>query len=390
MKSVLFYSDAPQFGGHEAMTLEAVRCVCRNHDVNVSAMFYEGNSRFQSELAAIAESTGNLSLIPLQIKAGSLQAFRSLLSIKKVNYVKGLMKRLSPDLVLVSQGRIEASSLGVLAAKRAGFRTLSYLPMAHEVSVSGTPFAIRIREKVNRHLYSLPDKFITISEHAREMLYLRGVTQTISVVPNCVTVQPATPSEGQNFRSEHGISPTEYVVGVVARIDFRQKAQDFAVEAISQSRHKLAGFKFVFVGEGPDERKLAEMIASRGLSPIVQRVPWCDNPGKVYAGLNMLLIPSRFEGVPLVMLEAMLCELPVVAANIDGMAELLPPDWLFPVEDPDAVVSQILSVKKADNTKSLEFNRNRVMQDFSTTRFCDTMCEAILERKPARALCAQS
>ncbi len=131
------------------------------------------------------------------------------------------------------------------------------------------------------------------------------------------------------------------------------------------------------------------MIASRGLSPIIRRVPWCDNPGKVYAGLNMLLIPSRFEGVPLVMLEAMLCKLPVVAANIDGMAELLPTDWLFPVEDPNAVVAQILSVKRADNTKLLEFNRNRVCKISAQARFCDNMCEAILERKAARALCAQ-
>lgn len=389
MKSVLFYSDAPQFGGHESMTLEAVQCVCQNKDASVSAMFYEGNSRFQSELAAIADSTGNLSLIPLQFKAGSLQAFRSLLSMRKVKYLQGLMKKLNPELVLVSQGRIEASSLGLLAAKRAGFRTVSYIPMAHEVSVSGTPFALRLREKVNRYLYGVPDKFITISERAREMLFLRGVTQPVEVVPNCVRVQPTTPTDGETFRIRHGIGPADYVVGLVARIDFRQKGQDFAVEAIRRSRDKLAGFKFIFVGEGPDELKLGEMIAGTGLSPIVQRVPWCDNPGKVYAGLDMLLIPSRFEGVPLVMLEAMLCKLPIVAANIDGMAELLPPDWLFPSEDHGAVVDRMLSVKCADNAKVLEFHRNRVMQEFSPGRFCSNMCEAILERKPASALCAQ-
>lgn len=389
MKSVLFYSDAPQFGGHEAMTLEAVRCVCQNKDVSVSAMFYEGNFRFQSELAAIADSTGNLALIPLQIRAGSLQAFRSLISMRKVNYLQGLMKTLNPELVLVSQGRIEASSLGLLAAKRAGFRTVSYIPMAHAVSVSGTPFAVRIREKVNRRLYSVPDRFITISEHAREMLFLRGVTQEVAVVPNCVTVQHTTSTDGESFRTMHGISSADYVVGVVARIDFRQKAQDFAVEAISRSRDRLAGFKFVFVGEGPDGQKLHEMIVSCGLSEIVRRLPWCDNPGKVYAGLDMLLIPSRFEGVPLVMLEAMLCKLPIVAANVDGMAELLPPDWLFPPEDHSAVIDRMLTVKGADNTKLLDFHRNRVLQEFSTARFCDNMREAILEEKPVRALCAQ-
>jgi len=63
----------------------------------------------------------------------------------------------------------------------------------------------------------------------------------------------------------------------------------------------------------------------------------------------MLLIPSKFEGVPLTMLEAMARELPVIASNVDGMAEILPQSWLFPYGDCAALVDTLRRVRNSDN-----------------------------------------
>ena len=383
MNVVLFYSDAVDFGGHEAMTLEAVRCLCQREDLSVSAIFYEGNVRLLAALTDIAGSTRNLSLVPLKFKAKGLQAFRSLISVRKIRNLKNLMKRINPHVVVVSQGRIEGGSMGLLAAKRAGLRTVSYIPMAHHVSVSGTPVAVRLREMVNAYLYGLPDKFITISESARGMLLDRGVTRNVVVVPNAIEVRPAAESDREDFRGKHGIQTGECVVGVVGRIDFRQKCQDFALQAFSRFRHHIEGYRLVFIGEGPDEQKLRAMIANDHLSQTVQVLPWHRNPEKIYAGLDMLLIPSRFEGVPLVMLEAMSYGVPIVASNSDGMAELLPQKWLFPFGDHRALVDRLVDVRNADNSRLLKFHRTRIMEEFTTAKFCSNMSAAILEQTPA-------
>jgi len=121
-----------------------------------------------------------------------------------------------------------------LAAKRAGFRTISYIPLAHPVSVSGKPFALWLREKVNGYFYRLPDKIITISEGARQMLLARGTTPDVVVVPNGVEMTAIQGSDRQRFREAHGIGRDDYVVGVVGRIEFRQKGQDFAVRAVAR------------------------------------------------------------------------------------------------------------------------------------------------------------
>jgi glycosyltransferase involved in cell wall biosynthesis len=376
-KRLLFYTDAAEYGGHEAMTVEAVRHLCSRRDLQVSFIFYEGNERLLGRLEDIKNSSGNLALKPLPFRSKTLQAFRSLLTWIKTRRIEALMKQVDPDVVVISQGRIEASSLGLLAAKRAGLRTISYIPMAHPVHVSGKPFALWLREKVNGYFYRLPDKIITISEGARRMLLASGATPNVLVVPNGVEVRVIREPERERFREAHGIQRHDYAVAVVGRIDFRQKAQDFAVQAIARFRGELADCRFLFIGGGPDERQLRTMIANSDLTGRVQVLPWSDNPAEIFGGIDMLLIPSRFEGVPLVMLEAMSCRLPVVASDVDGMAELLPEAWLFPSGNSRAMIDTLLRVKNSDYAALAESNRDLVLREFSVTRFCMRFSEAV-------------
>ncbi len=377
MRSILFYSDASEYGGHEAMTIEAMRNLCGNHDLSLSFLFYAGNKRLGEQLECLKNSAGNLALIPLEFHAQSLQAFRSLMSWRKIEKIQAVMGRIRPDVVVVSQGRIEASSLGLLAAKRAGYFTISYLPVAHSVAVSGRPFAVWIREMVNGYFYRLPDKIITINESARRMLRERGAANVV-VVPNSVQTCATQGSNRLDFRTKNGIGNSHFLVATIGRIHFRDKGQDFAVRTIAHFREELQACKFFFIGEGPDENKLKEMISSFHLSEQVKVLPWMQNPARIYAGVDLLMIPSRFEGVPLVMLEAMSYKIPIIASNSDGMAELLPQEWLFRFGDHRALLDRLKFVRKGDNSRWLEINYKRVTEGFSRTQFRDNITGAIL------------
>jgi glycosyltransferase involved in cell wall biosynthesis len=386
MTSVLFYSDSPEFGGHEAMTVSAIECLCQN-DCQVFAVFWEENARLRATLEKIKASTQKLRLSPLpsRFKIRPLPAFRALISSRKIDYLRRLMKQMNPDLVIVSQGRIEAGSLGLLAAKRAGIPTVSYLPMAHPVSVSGKPVAVKLRDKVNRYFYRLPDKFITISEEARTMLLEHGARHVV-VVPNGIEVKTLARSDREQFREEQGFGEEKWVVGTIGRIDFRQKGQDFAFEAIRRLRGRLEDYRFVFVGEGPDEEKLKRMILKADLSEFIRVLPWRSNTCKIYAGIDMLMIPSKFEGVPLVMLEAMSYRLPIIATNVDAMAALLPHNWLFPFGDHQALIERLVQVRNDNNSELLALHQNKIAEQFNYERFCSNMIAAVLERRPTEAV----
>jgi glycosyltransferase involved in cell wall biosynthesis len=375
---VLFYSDAPDYGGHEAMTSEAASYLCGRNEHAVSFAYYQGNSRLSERLDKIGGTSRSLTPIPIPFRSKSLQAVRTILFQRETAGIEALMKRVKPDVVVVSQGRIEGGSAGLLAAKRAGLRTISYIPMAHSVSISGKPIAANLRDALNRYFYRLPDKYITISKGARDMLRARGVTSEIAVVPNGIEGITLEEGDRRRFREARGIRRNEFVVGVVGRIDFRQKCQDFALQAIARFQGALGNWKFLFIGDGPDAGRLRRMIGDLKLEEFAVVLPWIPNPAEVYAGLNMLLIPSRFEGVPLVMLEAMSCRLPIVASDVDGMAENLPKSWLFPYRNSEAMIEKLVSVRAADASKLLEENCRQVASENTFAQFGLRFANAVL------------
>jgi glycosyltransferase involved in cell wall biosynthesis len=71
------------------------------------------------------------------------------------------------------------------------------------------------------------------------------------------------------------------------------------------------------------------MVGEAGLGGRFAFLPWREDMTPVYSAIDVLALPSRFEGVPLVMLEALACGVPVVASDRDGMADWLPPELRF-------------------------------------------------------------
>ncbi|MCI5129865.1 MAG: glycosyltransferase, partial [Candidatus Electrothrix sp. AUS3] len=69
------------------------------------------------------------------------------------------------------------------------------------------------------------------------------------------------------------------------------------------------------IGDGPDRNKLEKLVHELNLQDMVTFEGWTDNMAAWYKKLDMLLLPSRFEGVPVVMLEAMHWRIHVVFAE---------------------------------------------------------------------------
>src|ERR1700733_963908 len=382
MKSVLFYDDAPEFGGHQVMTVLAAESLADREDVRVGFVFYRENAQLAQRLNAIQSRTRKIQLYPVGFGSGRLQLLRTLASPGKIGNIAALIGKLNPDVVVVSQGRVEASSIGLMAAKRAGAYTISYIPMAHPVAVVGSSFLAAFRDSMNSRFYRLPDKIITISESSRRMLLARGAKPEVVVVPNAVERPRMRPGDRDEFRGTQHIEKDTHAVAILGRIQFKQKGQDFALQAVASFRNRLGKFRFLIVGSGPDEDKVRNMIAELGLGQQVQVLPWRKDLAAVYAGIDIVLIPSRFEGVPLVMLEAMSSGVPIAASNVDGMAELLPNEWLFPYGDCEAMIDRLRTVATSDNTDILESNKKRVAQEFTMTMFRNRFVDAVLGEDP--------
>lgn len=373
---VLFFSDSREFGGHESLTTSALHYMANRADLDVGVVYYERNVRLREVLRKIAENT-RLNLYPLPLKSEGPRPFRPILWASHLPCIYRWMKLLSPDVLVVAQGNIEIGCLGVVAGKKAGLHVISYIPFAHSLADSGGPLN-KLRAMIDRRLYCLPDEFITSSRTAKKMLQEWGVRTTITVIPNGIDLR-SIPSDRAKKREAYGLSDSDFVAAVIGRIAFGQKGQDFLVKAIATYREQLQGILFWIIGDGPDTPKLRDLIRELRIEDRVRLIPWSTDIYSFYSAINLLLIPSLFEGLPQVMIEAMWYGRPIVASNIDGMAEVLPREWLFRRGDSESLVETLLRMRSADNSRYVAAHKRRVIEEFSMTSFQQRFCTAVIE-----------
>ena len=167
-------------------------------------------------------------------------------------------------------------------------------------------------------------------------------------------------------------------MGVIGRILFKHKGQDVFIQALTAARSEIGQYKAFIVGDGPDKQSLVSTVNAAGLGGAVHFLPWSDDLSMLYCALDVVVIPSRFEGVPLVMLEAMHYELPVVASSVDGMSEFLPRDWLCVPGDGMALGHVLAHVRNSDVSSPVQRNKELVGQVFTIDRFAREICDAVL------------
>ena len=160
----------------------------------------------------------------------------------------------------------------------------------------------------------------------------------------------------------------------VARINFSHKGLDRAVEAFA--RLKVDGLtdrvKWVIIGKGRDEDKLRELIARRGLDDVIYPIGVRENPIPYMKRFDAMLLPSRYEGKPMVVTEGFIMGLvPIVARytsageqiqnGVDGLIfenndEALYQGLKNVLEDPKALDRMREYIKKHDygNEKEIE------------------------------------
>jgi len=363
---ILFYDDYHSIGGHEVMTVEAVRALVPT--AHVSFMLYDRNARLRELLSRAAVGGSSAEIVPISYRSWLLQETRSLVSLRANMQIQSKMKQLRPDLVVVAQGRIELSSLGLIAAKAAGLRTVSYLPMAHPLKISGKRFGSSIRECVDSVYYKLPNYFFTCSAAVMREIKTRNPAANVIVVPNGIDVSKQYSGVRGEIRAALGIPNDRYLVSVVGRVSFKGKGQGNILRAFINSGERLRDVHLLFVGDGPDAAALAHRIEQAPCRDRITMHTWMNDVTPVYAASDMIAMPSRFEGFPLVMLEAMYHRLPIIASRVDAMADVLPDEWLFDFDDDQGLVQALINARSCD-PELLSKHHERVMSEYTIENF---------------------
>jgi glycosyltransferase involved in cell wall biosynthesis len=108
----------------------------------------------------------------------------------------------------------------------------------------------------------------------------------------------------------------------VARLDSAQKGQDLLIQVMDQPRWRARNMRVTLAGSGVHERVLRRMVAGLNLLN-VHFAGYVGDIEELWARHHALVLPSRFEGMPLALVEAMLCGRPSIVTDVGGNSELV-------------------------------------------------------------------
>ncbi len=144
--------------------------------------------------------------------------------------------------------------------------------------------------------------------------------------------------------------------------------------AFQQVRERLKHATLILVGTGPLERQLKDYCASLGLAEHVRFAGYVPNSFEALRQFDLFVLPSRTEGCPIVVLEAMAMGLPVVATRVGGTPELVVDGKtaiLVPPDDPSSMAEAILKVLTTPGLARQmgELGRKRAFESFHPSLF---------------------
>ena len=200
----------------------------------------------------------------------------------------------------------------------------------------------------NRLTFGMNASAIAVSEDVARSLRSHGLDRKapVEVMPNRVPVSAIREegSRGPEVRRELGIPLEAVVVGTVAVFRVQKRLQDWLAVAgrvCAQSDQ----VRFLLAGDGPEMGTVRAEVARLGLEGRVLLPGFRPDGRAVIGALDVFLMTSEFEGLPIALLEAMALGKPVVATSVGGVPEVVmdgKEGFLLPVGGVESIASRVL------------------------------------------------
>ncbi|MBM3311449.1 MAG: glycosyltransferase family 4 protein [Candidatus Aminicenantes bacterium] len=240
-----------------------------------------------------------------------------------------------------------AGLYGRWAARRAGtpavVHTLHGIHYLHYRNPLLRRFYIGLERRCSRYT----DAVICVSEADRNRAVKLRLSEEgrLKLIRNGVEPPPEASPERERALSElrARVKLDPPVVGTVARLH-RQKGVAYLLKAAERLVKSRPGVKVVVVGGGPLERKFRRALERGGLGRTVVLLGERADAADLMELFDVFVLPSLWEGLPLVLAEAAARGKPVVAADIDGVREVIrngETGLLVPPKDPEALAAAV-------------------------------------------------
>jgi glycosyltransferase involved in cell wall biosynthesis len=240
----------------------------------------------------------------------------------------------------------QANIINILAACIAGHKAVISQRINPRQQYEGKGLLGKVISQASARLYPKADRIIAVTNGIKEIILsnYKLDARRIAVIPNPVDIT----SVAELSKKEPSMALSGDYLLHVGRLKVTHKAHDTLLNAFKRLHSFHPDLKLILVSEGPDKKRIQAMIKDLDLADSVILAGWQDNVYPFMARAKALILCSRYEGWPNVLVEAMACGCPVVATDCQtGPREILGDNeygLLVPVDDPEALAHSVDSL----------------------------------------------
>lgn len=233
---------------------------------------------------------------------------------------------------------------------------------------------------IERRILQKAKKLIVLSKNLISRTRRLGIEDCkVAVIPSgvdCTRFDPRRPEVRQKammLRNNFDISQDDFVVGYVGRI-VPAKGLVYLLDAIRKVKHEFPNVVLLIVGEGSQKAELQKKSKDLQIRTIF--AGYQTNTPPYYALMDAFVLPSLFEGLPGVVLEAMAMQKTVIATNVGGTSDIVidgQNGFLVPTKDSEEVAKALIRLAKDEDLKDKmgRAGRETVQKNFLWTDVVD-------------------
>jgi glycosyltransferase involved in cell wall biosynthesis len=271
-----------------------------------------------------------------------------------------------------------ANCYGRVAARRAGVRVVVTSEMAVDLWKGKGHFAI------DRRLARITDRIVGNSQAVVDFYRHQGIpSDKLAMIRSGIEPFDPPAIDRAEVRGEFGVSSDQPLVVYAGRLA-PQKGLDDLLFALDLLQHVMPDVRTLIVGAGPLRTELEELARMHKLEDKVRFLGHRDDVPRLFSAADVVVLPSLYEGLPNVVLEAMMCGKPVVATSAPGTTEVVvdgETGLLVPPRKP-AEITRALRAIILDPERAAAIGRagrERALADFKATAMIDRFAQLYQE-----------
>ena len=273
---------------------------------------------YKEQLDRFKPYTSNIYIVPMVREVEPKNDMKAILKVRKI------LKQIKPDIVYLHSSK--AGAIGRIALAF-NFKT-KILYNAH-----GWYFNAQISDK-KKKIFAIIEKILAIktdriiniskSEYESALKYKIAPEKKMCIIENGIDFTKFKNNDKyrEETRKKYHIEKNDIVIGVVGRLT-EQKDPMTMIKAFELVHKENKNTRLMYVGSGELEEKVKQYAKEKNILDQVIITGWVKDVEQYIPAFDIAVLPSKWEGFGLVLIEYMACDKPIIATNVGGISDII-------------------------------------------------------------------